>query len=82
MTDLDLIKDLEQHAGFVIDRLTCDGNVYADEVDLNMAYGAKSSLAVCFNMLRQSLKKIDASEKTFEKARSSMNSFNISDWSD
>ncbi len=82
MTDLDLIKDAEQHVGFVINRLTCDGNIYADKIDLGTAYGAKAALAVAFKILRESLKRADETDKTFESVQSNMESFNTEDWND
>lgn len=82
MTDLDLIKDVEQHVGFVINRLTCDGNIYADKIHLENAYGAKAALGVAFKLLRESLKRADDSEKTFEAVRDNMDSFDTDDWND
>ena len=82
MTDLQLIENLEQHAGFIINRLTCDGNIYADKINLEQAYGAKHALCVAFALLRQSLKRLDNADKTFEKSRDNMDSFNTEDWND
>lgn len=80
MTDLELIQDLEQHAGFVIHRLTCDGNIYANAVDLDAAYEAANDLVISFWCLRDVLEKIDASEKTKGAVKDSMAKFKIDDW--
>lgn len=82
MTDLELIQDLEQHAGFVTDRLTCDGNIYADKIHLGMAYDARHELSLAFKKLRESMKCLDDGEKTWSAAVKSMDSFNTEDWND
>jgi hypothetical protein len=82
MSDLELIQNLEQHAGFVMNRLTCDGNIYADKIYLGMAYDAGHELAMGFKRLRESLKRLDDVEKTGEAVTKSMDSFNTEDWSD
>lgn len=82
MTDLELIQNLEQHAGFVINRLTCDGNIYANRIKLTEAYGAADALTVAFSILRASLTGIDEAQATYGAARDSMDSFNTEDWND
>lgn len=82
MTDLELIQNLEQHAGFVINRLTCDGNIYANKINLNAAYGADHWLMEAFVMLRHSLSSIDEAEKAPKAVRNSMDSFDTGDWND
>lgn len=82
MTDLELIENLEQHAGFVMNRLTCDGNIYAGKIDLGMAYDASHELAIGFKRLRTSLRCLDATEKTGQAVIKSMDSFNTEDWND
>ena len=80
MTDLQLIQRLEQHAGFVIHRLTCDGNIYANAVDLDAAYQAAEDLSISFMCLREALKKIPDTEKTVGAVADNMDKFNIEDW--
>ena len=82
MTDLQLIENLEQHAGFVINRLTCDGNIYADKIHLGMAYDAQHDLVKAFTWLRECLKGLDDSEKTYDAVSKSMESFDTGDWDD
>ena len=82
MTDLELIQELEQHAGFVMNRLTCDGNIYADKIYLGMAYDGGHELAMGFKSLRESLKHLDDAEKTGDAVLKSMDNFNTEDWND
>jgi hypothetical protein len=80
MRDLQLIQRLEQHVGFVIHRLTCDGNIYANAVDLEAANEAAEDLLISFWCLREALRKIPSKEKTKEAVHLSMSRFNVKDW--
>lgn len=82
MTDLDLIKNLEEHAGFVLNRLTCDGNIYANAINLGCASKAQNVLIDAFINLRKALKKISREETTADSVILSMQSFDINDWQD
>lgn len=82
MTDLEMIKDLERHAGFVMNRLTCDGNIYAQTIKLSVAYDAGYELSLAFLNLRKALTRISDDEKTAVAVRMNMNNFNADDWND
>jgi len=82
MTDLELIRKLEQHAGFVIHRLTCDGNIYAQQVNLPDAYIAALELVNAFTLLRKAMHSIERSQKYEQAVQSNMHSFDIGDWDD
>jgi len=83
MTDLELIQNLEQHAGFVMNRLTCDGNIYARRIQLKDAYTAYEAMILAFVALRKSLlPDLPPEQVTAETVVSSVNDFNTEDWSD
>lgn len=82
MTSLHFIQDLENHAGFVIDRLTCDGNVYACKINLGAAYDARAALAKAFLALRKSVIGIEEKYLTLEAVSTSIDDFNSEDWDD
>lgn len=82
MTDLDLIKNLEQHAGFVMNRLTCDGNIYAHAVDLNGLNRMHAELCVTFAHLRKCLNNIKPEDLSRVAIMQNMDSFDIKDWND
>lgn len=81
MSDLDLIKDLEQHAGFVLNRLTCDGNIYAQRISLGDASKAHNLFIESFVALRKSLRPhLSPEQVTGEAAVSSMDDFDAESW--
>jgi hypothetical protein len=82
MTDLDLIKNLEQHAGFTLHRLGCDGNIYAKAVDLDAINHSRVELCMAFARLRRALTNIKPEELSRVGIMKSMDSFNIEDWND
>lgn len=82
MTDLDLIKRLEQHAGFVLNRLTCDGNIYAGVITLTTAYDSQAMLRDAFTVLRNSLTNIELSDKSKIDVIENMNKFDVDEWQD
>jgi len=50
--NLELVKRLEQHAGFVLNRLESDGNIYTGTVDINWVAHVKFELCLTLARLR------------------------------
>ncbi len=75
MTDLQMIEKIERHIGFVINRLTCDGNIYAQKIKLKQAYVALDKLGEGCLLLRHALVGMeDCAEPA--KVQEMLNSFN------
>ena len=80
INDLDLISRLEQHAGFVLNRLECDGNILAGAVDLDHLHRGIATLATSFAYLREAMRQNGA--KSFARAdvMRNMDKFTAKDW--
>lgn len=73
MNDLELIKRLERHIGFVYHRLNCDGNYYAFRVDGETLCQGLNKLGEGCQLMRQGMKGITETDR--EHIKSSINSF-------
>lgn len=82
MTDLEMIKQLEQHAGFVLNRLTCDGNVYAKAINLELCNRVFAEFCSVFAHLRGCLTNINPDELSRAEVAKSIDSFDTTDWQD
>lgn len=82
MTDLDLIKKLEQNFGFVFNRLTCDGNIYAKKIKLHDANRVFGEFVMAFAHLRGCLVDISPGELSRAEIAKNIDSFDIDEWND
>jgi len=78
--DLELISRLEQHAGFVLNRLECDGNILADAVDLDHLHRGIAMLATSFAYLREAMKQDGTKSVSRAAIMKNMDKFNVKDW--
>ena len=78
-TDLQMIEMLERHIGFLYNRLTCDGNIYAQKIKLSQAHIAFNALANGCLLMRHALVG-EEDNATKENVQKMLNSYDNKDY--